>query len=193
MRRIVTTFFLLMLATVAQAREPAITIAVYNRARVAPDSLSQAEKIAQRTLQDAGVESVWINCRVSDTEGDDCRHASDDKWLVLTIMHSSHGGGTSEIMGKALEDESGNGSYCYIFRDKVDEIVQKTHLNPARLLGPALAHELGHLLLGVNSHSPEGIMAGRWNAREIDAARRGALGFTKHDAEAIQRRWRPGT
>jgi hypothetical protein len=54
------------------------------------------------------------------------------------------------------------------------------------LLGAMMAHELGHLLLGVNSHSREGIMSIPWDARKLQHVDLGRLGFTGEQASKIQ-------
>ena len=35
------------------------------------------------------------------------------------------------------------------------------------MLGCAIAHEVGHLLLGPSSHSAGGIMHGEWGSKEL--------------------------
>ncbi len=78
MSRIVTTFFLILLATNAHARQFATTVAAYNRAPVAAGTLGQAEKLAQYTLLGAMVEVVRLDCPedASSARGD-CGYVSD--------------------------------------------------------------------------------------------------------------------
>jgi len=49
-----------------------------------------------------------------------------------------------------------------------------------------IAHEIGHLLLGPNSHSPSGIMQARWEAEQVQQLLKGALVFDKRQAARIQ-------
>jgi hypothetical protein len=46
------------------------------------------------------------------------------------------------------------------------------------ILGCLIAHEVGHLLLGHNHHSVNGIMQGLWEIKQIQQAMMGALAFT---------------
>ena len=46
------------------------------------------------------------------------------------------------------------------------------------ILGCAIAHELGHLLLGTNSHSDTGIMRPRWEPNQFRQLMMGTLLFT---------------
>jgi hypothetical protein len=54
------------------------------------------------------------------------------------------------------------------------------------ILGCVIAHEIGHLLLGTNSHSGSGVMQQRWERRQIRQAMTGTLLFTPKQAKLIQ-------
>jgi hypothetical protein len=51
------------------------------------------------------------------------------------------------------------------------------HANVAQVSGHVIAHELGHLL-GLDSHSPTGIMRADWNLKHLKDATDGYLLFT---------------
>jgi hypothetical protein len=86
-----------------------------------------------------------------------------------------------------LEGE-GFGSYCYVFQERVDELAAAAHISPGRVLGSAMAHEIGHLLKGSNSHSPQGLMSGHWYTNELRDAAMGSLNFTADDAGVMRTR-----
>jgi hypothetical protein len=54
------------------------------------------------------------------------------------------------------------------------------------ILACVIAHEIGHLLLGPNSHSPTGIMMGIWSPGVLRGAGWGRLRFTPQQAELIR-------
>jgi len=56
------------------------------------------------------------------------------------------------------------------------------------LLGHAMAHELGHLLLQSMEHSRTGIMRSRWGKEELLRAESGRLLFTAEQATAMTER-----
>jgi len=60
------------------------------------------------------------------------------------------------------------------------------------LLGHVLAHEIVHILQGVNVHAASGIMKPRWDKRDYDAMQRAPLPFTQEDLSLIDRglEWR---
>lgn len=53
-----------------------------------------------------------------------------------------------------------------------------------------MAHELGHLLLGTNSHSVNGLMRAHWDWENLQAAQRGELLFLRPEAAQIRNRFR---
>jgi len=53
------------------------------------------------------------------------------------------------------------------------------------ILGDAITHELGHLLLGPGTHSPTGIMCGNWDWNYLHSALRGHKFFTAEQSKQI--------
>jgi hypothetical protein len=60
------------------------------------------------------------------------------------------------------------------------------HVSLAGVLAHVMAHEVGHLLLGTNAHSPTGIMRPSWQARELRSIIMGTLLFTSEQAGSMQ-------
>ncbi|PYY15245.1 MAG: hypothetical protein DMG60_18205 [Acidobacteria bacterium] len=56
------------------------------------------------------------------------------------------------------------------------------------VLGHVIAHEIGHLLLGLNSHSTSGIMRGLWEEEELKAVERGRLLFTSQQSRLMRQK-----
>lgn len=180
---------------VAQER-PKITVTVYNRSSMRIPTLTAGQSIAQEVLGRAGVDSIWVNCPIrSALEADPkCKQQPlNPTRLVLTVVpHWADRHGDSDTLGLALEVEHGFGSYCYVFQGRLDELAAAMHISSARLLGHAMAHEIGHLLKGSRSHSPRDIMSKHWYADELRAAAMGSLNFTADDAVLMRTRLVPG-
>jgi hypothetical protein len=58
----------------------------------------------------------------------------------------------------------------------------------ASLLGHVAAHEIGHLLLGSNSHAAAGIMHAHWTAEELASAKVGSLVFLEKESRRMRAR-----
>jgi hypothetical protein len=54
------------------------------------------------------------------------------------------------------------------------------------ILGCTIAHELGHLVLGTNSHSDAGIMQPRWESNQFRQLMIGNLVFTTEQSKLMQ-------
>jgi hypothetical protein len=54
------------------------------------------------------------------------------------------------------------------------------------VLGCAIAHELGHLLLPVRGHSAAGLMRACWSRNEFHRAERGQLTFSPEEIVRIR-------
>ena len=74
-----------------------------------------------------------------------------------------------------------------VFFHRVEELNAATQSNATEVLGAALAHELGHLLLGKGAHSAMGIMRCPWGSGELRSLRRGQLIFDRRQGESIAR------
>src|SRR6266478_170254 len=90
---------------------------------------------------------------------------------------------SSETLGFCLS--LGNGDAVVL----VDTIRDRAVFGPsnfADLLGLAMAHELGHLLLRSAAHAVTGIMRRQWTERQLWDDHRGYLRFTSGEAESMR-------
>jgi hypothetical protein len=54
------------------------------------------------------------------------------------------------------------------------------------ILGRIIAHEIGHLLLGPNSHAVGGVMQERWGRRQVDQALMGWMLFLPEQSQVMR-------
>ena len=179
----------------AQDRErPAITVLVYNHAAVALDTLARAEAQAAAIFGQAGVDIVWAD------------PATDSRYSAISPTSNSLGTFTVQMvvrahatgpavrgeseMGRALGGGTETGGVARLFYDRVTTVAHERRRNVSDVLGWAMAHEMGHLLLPYPSHSATGIMTAEWNADAFRHATDGALSFTPSQAALIRSRCR---
>ena len=74
---------------------------------------------------------------------------------------------------------------AYIFHHRVEELC-KDRYPEAAVLGHMIAHEIGHLLLGLSSHSRTGIMSVPWRSKDLKRAGQDGMRFTKKEARRIR-------
>ena len=71
-----------------------------------------------------------------------------------------------------------------IYYDRVLHVARRAGLDASDLLGRAMAHEIGHLLLRVPGHNRSGLMRAVWTDAELAQNRRDDWSFT--DAERLR-------
>ena len=176
-----------------------ITVHVYNYAEVDRKTLTEAETVATEIFRKAGVETRWIDS--SDTQHPNL--VKDGSWdlthLVLSILSEQMSHRlplANEVMGVA-PGAGLNRQLVYVLYSRVKSCArdllaesmrrrQGEYVGMGQILGHAIAHEFGHLLLNLDSHSPTGIMRGRWDNNDFIAATHGDLLFAPRQAEVIR-------
>ncbi len=170
----------------AAAPNSEITISVHDYADVPPLRLAAAEAEARRIFGLAGVKTVWLSCspKLEKSQSADCSTV-DATHLVLKILSGKttvHVHDRDDVLGNALLADNGVGYYAYAFLDHIETLEQ--HLG-FPVLGYVLAHEIGHLLLGSNSHSVNGIMSPHWNGPELRRISEGSLLFLPNESRIL--------
>jgi hypothetical protein len=171
-----------------------ITIRVHNYSRVEPKEMAEAQAVAGRILSRAGVETQWQHCTMPPARPPSqtgCAGAADGVTnLIVRILpeHMSHKiAGRSRQLGTSISTREGVfPTDAYIFFDRVVNLSGDERTAWPTLLGAAMAHEVGHLLLGGDSHSAEGIMRAVWGREEIKQILMGLLTFTPRQAEQMR-------
>ncbi len=185
---------------IAGPQTPAIRVLVLDRARVGENTLTVALDQAGRLFRGVGVRLTWVRCPagpIQPVSSPECG-SLDASMLVLRIIGRPAGEHASlNALGFAVTVQ-GDSVYATVFHDRVLAIVAfGGPCSEGVLLGHAIAHELGHLLLGPSAHSHYGLMAGRWRAPDLDRAAVGLLQFSPGEAarlrtEALRRGHRGG-
>jgi hypothetical protein len=170
-----------------------ITLRVYNYAHIPPALLSRSEEAAAAIFRQAGVEAAWVDCPLSGAELDRfpaCQQPlgrADFALRILTAAMTRRAPTRGEALGFALPcPEDLTGCYAEVFYQRVAGWASGAGIARYQLLGHAMAHEIGHLLLGPNSHSGEGIMRPQWNPNDLAVIARVSLRFTPEQAGRLR-------
>jgi hypothetical protein len=168
----------------------AVSISVYDDARVGPEMVAQAEEIAAYVFHRAGIEVHWLNCDGTEQGSqiaDSCGLAVFPTNLQLRIVRRPRAL-KPDTAGIAYLSDGGFGCYSEVFVQPVEELRHTYAASASSMLGYAAAHEIAHLLLGTNSHSVRGIMRARWLPQDIVNAQMGRLFFDSAQGEAMRKR-----
>ena len=180
--------FLLFLGAVSQNEKSRLNVAICDETDIPASVLNAAHQHTERIFDRAGVDLVWIRLDVRNQ----CAIPTGARRLfIVTILSKAPGDWTSpDAMGPT---QASAFPRAYVFYNTVGiavNIMQPPYQRAEGLglmLGHAIAHELGHLILG-NGHSVTGIMSTQWEYIHWQYIAAGQLLFDDKQAEAIQRR-----
>jgi hypothetical protein len=171
-----------------------ITICVYNHAQVPLKSLTQALQEVTRIYHHAGVELAWLERPVSLELAQgavDYVEQLGPTGLILRIVPRSmdkHLTIRDSVLGYASScGKEEAGCMAHVLYHRVENLARNERASPLQVLGLAIAHELGHLLLGSNAHLASGIMAAKWGVKELELAAKGNLLFTAEQSQAMRK------
>lgn len=154
-----------------QAAETSIVVRTYTEAASAGD-IRTARRTAGAILDRAGIQVVWLECGLPDdpADADECSQVPRWNELVVRIVSAGAVDGRPgvETLGSALVDmDAGAGSLATVYANRVRVMAQRAGVEVAELLGRAMAHEVGHLLLGTNGHAEHGLMRASWSSVDL--------------------------
>lgn len=172
---------------VAQDQQPALRIYVYDHAGVPQETLAHAERRASDVFRQAGVQTAWYTCSTLGTVRYNCAGLLGPNTVTLQIVHDGRQIQDS-VFGAAFLGADGMGQQADIYFDRIRNFSQDEELALPDITGYVVAHELGHLLLGLNAHSWLGIMKATWERSQLEKANKGELWFSRPEAKTIRRR-----
>jgi hypothetical protein len=180
-------------AGVARAAEiPAnpVTVRVYETARLDPSVKTAALNLARTTLAAAMVDVSWKPC-VPGARAAACDRPPAGE-LVLRIVRSTveHEGGSLPLGDALVDTASGEAILATVYLDRVVRVAKAARMDMRVLLGYAIAHELGHLLLASSTHNSRGLMRPIWRDHELRSARSVDWTFTNQEVVTIRARRR---
>jgi hypothetical protein len=158
---------------------PTITVLVHNYSQASPAILAGAEREAGRIMGEAGLRAVWLECPTGPSTADPqgpCQKAAEATDIRLRVL-------TAPVQNKFEDTVFGFTIHPVLATVYYEYAVRRGKSDHAEfeipiILGCAIAHELGHLLLGSNGHSGAGIMRPRWEPRQVRQLMMGTLLFT---------------
>ena len=164
-----------------------VSVRIYNTAGVPDETRRAALALASRALGASRISVGWFECGI----GDSCGTPPAVGELMVRLLRSPRTMTATApfVLGEASIDTTARaGVLASIYVDRVELMAGLAEIDPASLLGRAIAHEVGHLLLASNAHGTRGLMRARWSPDDL--RRNDALDWvlTDEDAAAIRRR-----
>jgi hypothetical protein len=167
---------------------PSVTIRIYDYAQLPQEPIESAQKFVTALYAHIDVHLVWaktvrpnaLRFHLRDRDRGD---------LLINILPPAMARRmelTDETLGVAAVTKFDGGTIAYVMFDRVSDLALTSNTSAADVLAVVMAHELGHLLLPFGSHSPSGVMRGRFSRDDFMPLNQQQLDFTSAQADAIR-------
>ena len=178
-----------------------VRVRVYNYAKISKRAIEGAERETGRVFTAAGIDMTWLDCLApraqvgsAPTPAETTNGASSDcdapvKGVTVGLRLLSRSSSPSKDFSDEMFGFATGSDLASVFCQRVVDLawgVDKDGNEIPLILGDVIAHELGHLLLGTNSHSPTGIMCGNWDHDYLRLALRGRQIFTTQQSASMR-------
>lgn len=167
-------------------------VRVYSGHHVPSEDLEIAEAKATAILTEAGLDARWIQCdRDDDAEIEvppGCGKPLGPNEVVLRIRPAGIVSGRHDVsMGSSLVGAGASGTpvFSTVHPDRVSVVAESGRVDRRVLLGRAIAHEIGHLLLNTSRHAERGLMRAMWSTRELRQNADADWKFLESESEAM--------
>jgi hypothetical protein len=166
-----------------------LAVLAYDYVALPPGILDAAQKRASAIFRPTGIELSWLNCSPVGEPGHpicpesplapcvavNLVHRLEDysPWVARNVLGFSLIGGAHETS-----------TISYVSPDRVKVLSGATNSSEGEVLGLAIAHEIGHLLLQQDGHTLRGLMRASWGTKDLQEA--AALGFTQRQAKLLR-------
>jgi hypothetical protein len=160
-------------------------VRLLGRAQVPARTAAEAERVAGVIFEKAGVTLRWLDCSGSTA----CREPLGPSEIWLQLLDRPPARLSVDALGYALvtHETHNEGGYAAVSWTAVRHLTESMEADAGAVLGAAMAHELGHLLLESRSHTPDGVMTARLGPAQSVRAARGELRFNDDQGEQIRR------
>jgi hypothetical protein len=172
-----------------------LMVRVYDTAGVLAGDRAHAMRVAGKVMATARIDIEWRDCTpgAAARPAPECDAVPRQKDLLLRIGRAPSGtaAGAARSLGYSLIDvQSHRGSLATVYLDRIDWLAGEARVPSIDLLGRAIAHELGHLVLGTNGHSKGGLMRAVWTAAEVERNKPSDWTFSPADRAGLLTAWR---
>jgi hypothetical protein len=164
-----------------------VTIRLYDTSGMPDADLHSAMLTADAALRSGAVAAAWVVCPSPGSapapNSSGCTGLPHEADLLLRIVRAPETVLSADTLGfAAVDTTAGRGTLATVFADRIVRLAARSGMDGATLVGYAMAHEIGHLLLGTDAHAPRGLMRAGWTVPEISRHLPRDWRFSREDA-----------
>jgi hypothetical protein len=165
----------------------AVIVRVYDATGAIAGTNRGALDQARKALEAASIDVIWRVCPASPS----CDAPLAPGELAIRIVRApvpTRYTGALPLGDAMIDTRTGTGVLATIYVDRIEWLAQEAGADSGALLGRAIAHELGHLLLATTTHGPVGLMRAYWSQDEVRRGHRRDWNFAPTELAAMRRR-----
>ena len=174
--------------------ERTIMVEMYDLAGIRSRTLAQGEQLAARIFATAEIDTRWTSGSALDTahlasdfSASSQRGCASAVYLTavrVQLLLRAPNGFSSQALGYALPCAE-RGMQVTLYADRMRTVSCSTFAGFSRVLGYALAHEIGHVLLRSSTHESHGLMKAVWAKNDWQRAAVMIIPFTPEQARQM--------
>jgi hypothetical protein len=175
------------------AQTAALQVQVYDYTGLKPAALQAFTTRTQEILTAAGISVEVDACPRRGSTSCESRRGS-LRQVVIRIVGDPPGNNKQarwQHLGQSIATRDG-GTYASVFLHLAEEEAAQTNLPRILILSYAAAHEVGHLLLGDQAHTPQGLMKADWEADDFRSMAQNRFYFSREQTRELNRRYGAG-
>jgi hypothetical protein len=183
--------FLLLLVALAgnantvSAQTSALQVQVYDYAGLSPAALHEFITRTQEILASSGVSLEVDACARGAAPCES--HTGSSRQVVIRVVADTGKNMKNvrvEKLGMSVAGHDG-GTYATVFLKPAEEKASDANLPRSIVLAYAAAHEIGHLLLGDQAHTPRGLMKATWDTNDFQAMAQNGFHFSSEQTREL--------
>jgi hypothetical protein len=159
-----------------------VVVGIYDYSDLSAKETMRVTEISDLVFTHSGIHIVWRYCRgaLAVMPETHCGGQMEPKEIAMRIQPQTSRSPHDGTMGHSIVTAKG-GSYASVLAPAVRAQAAGFGMPFDVLMGYAVAHEVGHCLLGPG-HSHGGLMRGAWNRNDASEMSRRGLHLTKQEA-----------
>jgi hypothetical protein len=164
----------------------AVVVRVYDANGALAGTNRQALDQARKTLEAASIDVIWRMCPSSA-----CDAPMAPGEFAIRIVRAPvppRYDGTLPLGDALIDTRVRGGVLATVYIDRIEWLAHDAGTDRRTLLGRAIAHELGHLLLATTTHGPVGLMRAYWSREEVRRGQPRDWSFAPTELAAMRRR-----
>jgi hypothetical protein len=171
----------------------ALQVQVYDYTGLRPAAFRELTRQTQEILTGAGLSVEVDACTREISTPCEGRRGSFRQVVVRLVAGTARNSnrGRWQHLGQSIATRDG-GTYATVFSELAEEKAAEANLPRILVLSYAVAHEVGHLLLGNDAHTPQGLMKAEWEPDDFRAMAQNRFHFSEEQVRDLKSRYGAG-